>query len=244
MLVYLRDGSAQTTARAATLKQKLQIKFSTSPSHSILTPGRPVPVLALKRQVPDTVATGMPIFKSMVWPGKVSLQMGFEPRIFHSWGRSLNHEANMAVRDWPFLQVEVGTIPLSEQLSLLWVTDLFSRQRWELFPYLNSYHCCGWLTFSPGRGGNYSPIWTVIIAVGDWPFLQAEVRTIPLSEQLSLLWVTDLFSREGQTHLQQQLQAGTFLGGHQGVLQLQPVLLHLNHTLHSMAYHTCQYFSC
>ena len=37
MLVYLRDGSAQTILHAATLGQKLQIKLSISPSHSILT---------------------------------------------------------------------------------------------------------------------------------------------------------------------------------------------------------------
>ena len=47
MRVYLRDGSAQTIVRAATLRQKLQIQLSTSPSHSILTPGRPVPALTL-----------------------------------------------------------------------------------------------------------------------------------------------------------------------------------------------------
>ena len=47
--MYLRDGSAQTILRAATLRQKLQIKLSTSPSHSILTPGRPVPVLTPKK---------------------------------------------------------------------------------------------------------------------------------------------------------------------------------------------------
>ena len=47
MRVYLRDGSAQTSLRAATLRYKLQIKLSISPSHSILTPGRPVPVLTL-----------------------------------------------------------------------------------------------------------------------------------------------------------------------------------------------------
>ena len=34
MLVYLRDGSAQTIVRAATLRQKLKIKLSTTPSHS------------------------------------------------------------------------------------------------------------------------------------------------------------------------------------------------------------------
>ena len=33
--MYLRDGSAQTIVRAAKLRQKLQIKLATSPSHSI-----------------------------------------------------------------------------------------------------------------------------------------------------------------------------------------------------------------
>ena len=63
MPVYLRDGSAQTSVRAATLRYKLQIQLSTSPSHSILTPGRPVPVLTLSRQAPGRVATGVPIFE-------------------------------------------------------------------------------------------------------------------------------------------------------------------------------------
>ena len=39
MQVYLRDGSAQTILCAATLRQKLQIQLSASPSHSILTLG-------------------------------------------------------------------------------------------------------------------------------------------------------------------------------------------------------------
>ena len=47
MLVYLKDGPAHTILRAATLRQKLQIQLPTSPSHSILTPGRPVPALTL-----------------------------------------------------------------------------------------------------------------------------------------------------------------------------------------------------
>ena len=38
------DGSAQTSF-PATPRQKLRIKRSTSPSHSILTPSRPVPAL-------------------------------------------------------------------------------------------------------------------------------------------------------------------------------------------------------
>ena len=47
MRVNLRDGSAQTILRAATLRYKLQIKLSTSSIHIILTSGRPVPVLTL-----------------------------------------------------------------------------------------------------------------------------------------------------------------------------------------------------
>ena len=54
MLVNLRDGSAQTFLRAATLRQKPQIQLSTSPSHSILTPGRLVPALTLERQAPGS----------------------------------------------------------------------------------------------------------------------------------------------------------------------------------------------
>ena len=45
--VYLGDGSARTIVRAVTLRQKLQIKLSIPSSHSILTPGQPVPVLTL-----------------------------------------------------------------------------------------------------------------------------------------------------------------------------------------------------
>ena len=42
MLMYLKDGSAQTVVCAVTLRSKLQIKLAISPSHSILTPGQPV----------------------------------------------------------------------------------------------------------------------------------------------------------------------------------------------------------
>ena len=47
MLVYLRDGSAQTSVHAAILRQKLQIKLSISSSHSIMTLVQPVPALTL-----------------------------------------------------------------------------------------------------------------------------------------------------------------------------------------------------
>ena len=56
MLVYLRDGCAKTSLRAATLRWKLQIQFSTSPNHSILTTGRPITALILYRQAPGRVA--------------------------------------------------------------------------------------------------------------------------------------------------------------------------------------------
>ena len=61
--MYLRDESAQTILHAATLRQKLQIKLSTSPSHSIVTLGQPVPALTLYCQAPGRVATGVPNFE-------------------------------------------------------------------------------------------------------------------------------------------------------------------------------------
>ena len=63
MQVYLRDGSAQTVLPAATLRCKLQTKLPISPSHSILTPGKPVPALAPQCQAPGRVATSMLILK-------------------------------------------------------------------------------------------------------------------------------------------------------------------------------------
>ena len=71
-----RVGSTQTILRAATPRYKLQMKLSTSPSHSILPPGQPVPVLALYHQAPGRIATGVPIFKSLVWlePGFPGLE--------------------------------------------------------------------------------------------------------------------------------------------------------------------------
>ena len=63
MLAHLRDGSAQTILRTAALNEKLQIKRSASPSHSILISGQPVPALT---QAPGSIATGLPVFKSLV----------------------------------------------------------------------------------------------------------------------------------------------------------------------------------
>ena len=52
------DVSAQAIISANTLKYKLRVKLAISPSHYILTPGRPVPALTPKRQRPGRVATG------------------------------------------------------------------------------------------------------------------------------------------------------------------------------------------
>ena len=67
MLAYLKDGSAQTSVSAATLRQKLQIQLSVLPSHSILTLGQPFPAPILRCQSPGRVAAGAPICKSLVW---------------------------------------------------------------------------------------------------------------------------------------------------------------------------------
>ena len=82
MPVYLWGGSAQTVAHAATLRWKLQIKLSTSPSHSILTPGWPVPVLTLYCQALGRVATGVLIFKLLLWfdPEKSRFKGDLNPR--------------------------------------------------------------------------------------------------------------------------------------------------------------------
>ena len=42
----------------------LQTKLSILASHSVLTPGQPVPALILWHQAPGRVATGVPIFSS------------------------------------------------------------------------------------------------------------------------------------------------------------------------------------
>ena len=45
--VFVGVSQGRICLRAATLRQKLQTKLSTSPSHSMLTPGQPVPALTL-----------------------------------------------------------------------------------------------------------------------------------------------------------------------------------------------------
>ena len=66
MLVYLRDGPAQTYVVTATLRKKFQIRLSILPSHSILIHGQPVLSLTLYGQVPGSVATRASVFKLLV----------------------------------------------------------------------------------------------------------------------------------------------------------------------------------
>ena len=60
------QGRIYSTLRAATLRQKLQIKLAISLSHNILTSGQPIPALTLNHQAPGRVATRMPIYKQLV----------------------------------------------------------------------------------------------------------------------------------------------------------------------------------
>ena len=69
MPVYLREGSTQKIVSAATLRQKLQIRCLPHPGYSILALGQPVEAVTLQRQAPGRVATGAPMFKSVVCGG-------------------------------------------------------------------------------------------------------------------------------------------------------------------------------
>ena len=93
MLVYPRDGSAQTIVgqRAGTLWQKLQIKLSIAPSHSILTLGQPIPALIRKRQAPGRATTGIPILKWLecLDQAKTHFESGNRTQVWVSRGRRL-----------------------------------------------------------------------------------------------------------------------------------------------------------
>ena len=132
MLVYLRDRSAQTILLAPTLNCKLQIKLSASPSHSILTPGLPVPALtpAGSHWSANFEVTGM------TRPGKIPSQLGFEPRIFRSRGGHLNHQVNEAVSRMRPLVHGLSTFSHSN-LSLSFVSCLTSK---KVLAYLSDGH--------------------------------------------------------------------------------------------------------
>ena len=60
--MHLRDGSAKTVVRAATLQQKLQNKLSVL---QYTDTGPTNPALTLECQAPGRVATGVPVVKSL-----------------------------------------------------------------------------------------------------------------------------------------------------------------------------------
>ena len=150
MRVYLRDGSPQTVLRAATLRWKLQIKLSISPSHSILTPGQPVQALTLYRRAPGRVATGVPIFTSLVWldPRIIPAQAGFEPGTFRSRGGRLNHYAKEEADSgeerflWSggLLLGANKTLELTSSIALLHKQLFASIPRWQFVGVASD--CC------------------------------------------------------------------------------------------------------
>ena len=93
--MYLRDGSALTITRAATLRQKLQIKVAISPNRNILIPGQPVPVLTIGRQASGRIATGVQSFNVSQ---KIPVdKAGIEPWACRSRGGRFNLWASEAV---------------------------------------------------------------------------------------------------------------------------------------------------
>ena len=131
---YLRDGPAQTSLHAATLRQKLQIKLSTLPSHSILTPDQPVRVLTLRHQAPGRVATGVPSFKLLVW---LSLEKSPQHK------RELNADA-LTTRPMRWLHEEI-TAESRTALFIVMVIQLIDPCEWHIDLYNE-----------PGSGGQPS----------------------------------------------------------------------------------------
>ena len=73
MLVYLKDGSALTRFRAATLRQVAGQTFYLPQSQYT------VQALTLERQAPGRVATGVPSVTGMTRPGKFRRKRGSNP---------------------------------------------------------------------------------------------------------------------------------------------------------------------
>ena len=62
----VRDGSARTILIDAILKEKLQVRFAISPSHSTLTLDQPVLALTLYSKVPSRLVTRVETSQSLV----------------------------------------------------------------------------------------------------------------------------------------------------------------------------------
>ena len=93
MLVYLRDGSAQTTVRAPTLRQNLQINFLSYPVIVYWHQAKLSQRSPYTRQAPGKVATWVQIFKLLYdsKPEKFAEIVGVKPQVRHSQGIRLNH---------------------------------------------------------------------------------------------------------------------------------------------------------
>ena len=92
MLAQLRDGSAQTIVRAATLRQELQIQLSTSPQSQYTDTGPTSPTadpITPGAQQGSHWSANLKV-TGITRPGKIPSQAGFEPRIFRSPGGRLN----------------------------------------------------------------------------------------------------------------------------------------------------------
>ena len=159
MRVYLREGSAQTILRAATLRWKLQIQLSISPSHSILTPGRPVP-LECQFKVTD-----------MTRPRKNPGVSGIRTRDLPLSRRKPYHQASEAVSGDRLLCWSLGTA---------YVRNGRGRNSANIEPGLQ---CAGPVDHSVrcsglGMGPVHRPLWTGAVSV---PSLRH-------SRHLSLSW--------------------------------------------------------
>ena len=90
MLVNLGGGYAQTIVRAATLRQKPQIKFAVSLGHGRPTPRKPVPRLVLQRQVWELLDTNFEVYGVTRSGGKKTQgESGNRTQIFLTRGRRL-----------------------------------------------------------------------------------------------------------------------------------------------------------
>ena len=100
MLVYLRNESGQTCLRTATLRQKLEIKPSTSPSHSILTPGQPA--------WPDPIRPGS--WQGSHWIGNLS-------HSYNSTRKNLSHSYDSTWKNLSQSYDSTGKIPMRKRES-------------------------------------------------------------------------------------------------------------------------------
>ena len=135
----------------------------------------------------DPVATAVPVSKSLVWldPRKIPAQAGFEPGIFCSRGRRLNHQANKAVL-WTAVFIVMG-------LNLDWVNHFF-KFNFELLSQCQEVTIAVCLASLPILFFAFSPQltaipftqccakgywWTSTVAHAQWPHMQNSHGLLP-----------------------------------------------------------------